>query len=84
MAKSNVEIRLAVLEAEVTQLKKNAAATNETQSDWLTETFGAFADFPEYDQVIEYGKKYRDSLRPATKARATRKLQPNKPATQKV
>lgn len=67
MARSDVEARLATLEADVAQLKRQSEAPNKTQKSWLTETFGVYADFPEYDQIIEYGRQYRESLRPSTR-----------------
>ncbi len=63
MAKSKVEVRLAALEPDVAQLKQQSELLDKTPKNWLTETFGVYADFPEYDQVIEYGRKYRESLR---------------------
>ena len=63
MTKSSVEARFAAIEAEIAQLKKQVASNDKAQSNWLTETFGVYADFPEYDQVIEYGRVYRELLR---------------------
>jgi hypothetical protein len=59
MARSIVEERLAILEAEVAQLNRQT----KTQKGWLEETFGVYEDFPEYDQVIEHGRQYRESLK---------------------
>lgn len=64
MAKLNLELRRAAIEADIAQLKKQAASNDTAQTHWLTDTFGVYADFPEYDQVIEYGRKYREALRP--------------------
>ncbi len=64
MARSNVDARFAAIEADIAQLKKQVASSDKAQINWLTETFGIYADFPEYDQVIEYGRAYRESLRP--------------------
>ena len=82
MAKSSVELRFAAIEAEIAQLKNQVAANDKPQKNWLTESFGVYADFPEYDQVIEYGRKYRESLKPSTKVKAAR--HPKKSATQKA
>ena len=84
MARSNVEARLATLEADVAQLKRESKSPDKTQKSWLTETFGVYADFPEYDQVIEYGRKYRESLKPSAKGKPARPRQAKKPATQKA
>lgn len=64
MAKSSTEARFAAIEAEIAQLKKQVALNDKSQSNWLAETFGVYADFPEYDQVIEYGREYRESQCP--------------------
>lgn len=58
-----LEARVSALEADVAQLKRQAETPNQTRKNWLTETFGVYVDFPDYDQVIEYGRKYRASLR---------------------
>lgn len=84
MAKTNMEARFAAIEAEIAELKKQVASNDKTQSNWLTETFGVYADFPEYDQVIEYGRQYRESLRPSAKAKLAAKRNAKKPATQKA
>jgi hypothetical protein len=84
MAKSSVEARFAAIEAEIAQLKKQVASNDKAQSNWLTETFGVYADFPEYDQVIKYGRQYRESLRPSAKAKTAAKRNVKKPAAQKA
>ncbi len=82
MARPNVEVRLTAIETELASLKKQVAANDQPKNNWLTESFGVYADFPEYDQVIEYGRKYRESLKPSTKVKAAR--QPKKSDTQKA
>ncbi|MBL8207880.1 MAG: hypothetical protein JNM09_26840 [Blastocatellia bacterium] len=84
MAKSSTEARFAAIEAEIAQLKKQVASNDKAQNNWLTETFGVYADFPEYDQVIEYGRQYRESLRPSAKAKSAATRIAKKPATQKA
>jgi tetratricopeptide (TPR) repeat protein len=72
MAKTNVEARFAAIEADIAQLKKQVASNDKAQNNWLTETFGVYADFPEYDQVIECGRQYRGSLKPLAKSKSAR------------
>lgn len=75
---SLLEMRLKSLEAEVAQLKRQsnlpAGQKREPKPDWVNLIFGAFADYPDYDKVVELGRKYRESLRPsATRKKTTRK-----------
>ena len=75
---SLLEMRLESLEAEVAQLKRQsslpAEQKKEPKQDWVNLIFGAFADYPDYDKVVELGRKYRESLRPAaTRKKTTRK-----------
>jgi hypothetical protein len=84
MLKSSTEARFAAIEAEIAQLKKQVAANDHAPTNWLTDTFGVYADFPEYDQVIEYGRQYRESSRPLAKAKTAGKRSVKKPATQKA
>lgn len=69
----SLTLRIEKLEAEMSFLKQRIPVVNQTQPDWLTETFGVYAEFPEYDQVIEYGQKYRASLHSTSKPKSTRK-----------
>ena len=71
--KNLIEMRLATLEAEVEQIKGQVETNSRTKKDWLNKTYGAFADFPDYDKVIELGRKYRESLRPAPGKKAVRR-----------
>jgi hypothetical protein len=60
-----VEERLAALEAEVAQIKKQLAAEKTpTAVPWWEQRFGAFADSPEYEEATRLGREYRASLRP--------------------
>jgi len=75
---SLLEMRLESLEAEVAQLKRQsslpAEQKTEPKQDWVNLIYGAFADYPDYDKVVELGRKYRESLRPgATRKKTSRK-----------
>jgi hypothetical protein len=77
-ALSLLTTRVEALEAEVARLKRQgngvAEQEKEPKQDWVNLIYGAFADYPDYDKVIELGRKYRESLRPkATRKKATRK-----------
>jgi hypothetical protein len=62
-----IEERLAHLEAEVASLK-NKVETNSpsTSIPWWEKIAGTFADNPAYDEAMELGREYRESLRPSS------------------
>ncbi len=58
-----LEERLAYLEAEVAKLKSKAE--NDSASiPWWEKIAGTFADNPDYDEAMQLGCEYRESLRP--------------------
>jgi hypothetical protein len=61
--KSSIEQRLIQLEAAVRELQQQRS-TSET--NWLKEISGSFADDPIFDEVLAYGRELRqaNSLRP--------------------
>jgi hypothetical protein len=87
MAVRQIEARVAVLEAQVAELRKKlenpdvGAKSSERLANpkkhWVDKVAGAFADDPEFLEAMKLGRKYRESLRPKTaKKSATR--QPTK------
>lgn len=64
MARSNVDVRLTTIEADLANLKQQVQAISETKKDWLDVIWGTFANDPLYDEAMELGRKYRESLRP--------------------
>lgn len=58
-----LEERLALLEAEVARLK-HKLDSDEPAKPWWERIVGSFADNPAYDEAMELGREYRDSLRP--------------------
>ena len=64
MAASALALRVAALEAEVAQMKKQLAQTAKPSSDWLDDIFGAFDNDPIYEEAMRLGREYRESLRP--------------------
>lgn len=62
MAGTSVEERLAALETEVAQLKKQLAR-EKPPSDvpWWERRFGAFKDDPLYEEAMRLGAEYRKS-----------------------
>jgi len=63
MAERSLEERVCLLEQELTQVKRQLAAPQTKQEkDWLS-TFGAFADDPLFDEIVQAGREYRQSDR---------------------
>jgi hypothetical protein len=58
-----LEERLAYLEAEVAKLKSRAENNSPSIPCW-EKIAGTFADNPNYDEAIQLGREYRESLRP--------------------
>ncbi|MGH9769429.1 MAG: hypothetical protein ACREAB_18555 [Blastocatellia bacterium] len=85
---SLLEMRMEALEAEVARLKQRTGVhteqKGEPKQDWVKLIFGAFADYPGYDKVIELGRKYRESLRPTPSRKTTRKKTTRKKANRKA
>jgi len=64
MATAQIEERLAVLEAEIAQLKKQMAQGATLQRPWWKEIAGSFANDPVFQKAMKLGEDYRRSLRP--------------------
>ena len=61
MSNSEIETRLATLEAEVLQLKTEARLNS--VKPWWKNILSQFADDPIYDEAMQLGQAYRESLR---------------------
>jgi hypothetical protein len=61
MAATSVKVRLAALEAEVAELKRELLKKDK---DSWKRVIGSFANDPMYDEAMELGRKYRKSLKP--------------------
>jgi hypothetical protein len=66
MAVKELELRVAALEAEMERLK----AQNQP---WWEKISGTFDDDPIYDEAMALGRAYRESLRPKTAKRRSKK-----------
>jgi hypothetical protein len=64
---ATLEERLVLLEAEVTALKQQAKV-NPTSGSWLDKLVGSISDEEGFEQVLEYGRAYRDHDRPSEQA----------------
>jgi hypothetical protein len=79
MAATEIESRVAVLEAEVARLKERLDKGSPAQEDWLEEICGAFANDPHFEAAMRLGREYRESLRPKANRSSARRI-PKKPA----
>ena len=55
----SLEQRVAVLEDEVAELKRQIAAPATTQTGWLDVISGSMKEFPEFKDVLRLGAKWR-------------------------
>ncbi len=58
-----IEERLAVLESEIAQLKRQVMLTR-TWDTWLDRVTGSLEDTPEFDEVLRLGREIRKSDAP--------------------
>ena len=63
MTLAQVQKRLAVLESEIEQLKRQSPAPKR-DGKWYVQNSGQFKDDPVYDEIVRRGRQYRTSLRP--------------------
>jgi hypothetical protein len=62
MSNTELEARLIALETDVAQLK--AQQQTSAEKPWWEEILGSFANDPAYDEAMQLGRQYRESLRP--------------------
>jgi hypothetical protein len=60
-----LEERVAYLEAEVARLK-NKVENDSSSSPWWEKIAGTFSDNPAYDEAMQLGRAYRNSLCPSS------------------
>jgi hypothetical protein len=64
MAELNLEERVTQLERELADVKGQLTAVQHAK-DWRS-TFGAFADDPLFDEIVQAGREYRHAQNQAT------------------
>ena len=65
MATGTLEERMAAVEQELAQLKKQLQAETPPASlPWWEKIAGTFANSEHYDEAMRLGRQYRESLRP--------------------
>ncbi len=65
MSEPKLEERVAILEAEVAQLKHELEVSVGSATPWWEKISGTFANNQAFDEAMELGRTYRESLRPA-------------------
>lgn len=71
MSSPQLEQRVAILEAEVAHLKRQLETTSTLNSSWWEKVSGTFGDNSGFDEAMSLGRKYRESLRPASEQKHT-------------
>ncbi len=64
MTASDLEKRVAALEAEVAALKAETTKSAAKQRPWWEEIAGTFADYPAFEEAMRLGREWRDSFKP--------------------
>ena len=59
-----IEKRLAALEEELARLKSKVEGIETASKPWWERIAGTFENDPIYEQAMELGRRYRNSLRP--------------------
>jgi hypothetical protein len=59
-----IEQRVAALEKEVADLKKQLEKPPPRKDNWVDEIVGSMSAFPEFDEVLRLGAEFRRSQRP--------------------
>lgn len=72
MAVSEIEQRVAALEADMARVKEQLEKCVPAQKDWLDEIYGAFEDDPIFEEAMRLGREYRESLRPKAARKTAR------------
>jgi hypothetical protein len=61
MPETKIEERLAALEREVAELKRQLPPIEPVVKPWWEITAGTFADDPAFEEAMELGRQYRKS-----------------------
>jgi hypothetical protein len=56
----DLEKRVAVLERDLAELKRRITSS-EAKNDWIKAITGSMKDYPEFEEVIRFGREYRRS-----------------------
>lgn len=73
-----LELRIATLEAKVEKLQRELKAVVPNGQPWWQQIVGAFADDPAFEEAMRLGREYRESLRPKSRSKQSKRGQPAK------
>ena len=60
----SLEQRVALLEDEVAEIKRQIAASGTTYNSWLDAMAGSMKEFPEFEEVLRLGAEWRKAQMP--------------------
>lgn len=60
MTQQQLELKVADLEREVAELRREIKPLRPLRS--VSDTFGMFADAPDFEDVVQLGREYRDQI----------------------
>lgn len=63
MSTASLEERLAILEAEVAELKARLPQEDEHPIPWWEQISGVFKDDPLFEDAVRFGREWRESQR---------------------
>lgn len=74
MTTEQIEQRLAKLEQKLAKIDKklDQLIPPDASRPWWEECAGKFANDPIYDEMVKYGREYRESLRPRDEEEGTK------------
>jgi hypothetical protein len=64
MVSTDLEQRVANLEAEVAKLREELNTATGKQNPWWRKIAGSFADDPAFEEAMRLGREWRESFRP--------------------
>ncbi len=73
MASETIEARLSALEREIGQIKRLLRSRSGPAEPWWERIAGVFEDDPVFEQAMQLGRQYRESLRPRSGAHRGKK-----------
>lgn len=63
--KVSLEQRVAALESELAEVKSRLSRTD-SNGNWVDELSGSMKPFPEFDEVVRFGRELRESIQDPT------------------
>ena len=72
-AMEKLEKRLAAVEAELAELRKQNGQKQTEEKPWWEKIYGIFEGDPHFKEAVELGRKYRESFRPKPRKKKRKK-----------